>query len=114
MTRRRDRDPSGMVAYLRHMAQQQRDLAVEFDQQADRIAERHDGQEVEADLGHTWRLTVESRASSAVVGDQHHHDAPEFTPLGRAVEVRAWNLRQALTAAAALPLQVWFDLDEQQ
>lgn len=98
------------VAYLRHMAQQQRELAIEFAQQADRW---DTAPTVNADRGHTWRISVELRGSSIVKGDEHHHDAPTFKPLQRSVDVRAWSLSAAFARAAALPLSSWFDEDDE-
>jgi len=59
------------------------------------------------DAGHTFRITVASRASTRVVGDRHHHDAEFFDP-SHPVDIRAWDLRTALHVAAELPLDDWF------
>jgi len=109
MTKPRRHSRAEIAAYLRSMAQRERELAVEFDQQAARY---EDPVEVEADAGHTWRIAVELRGSSSVVGDEHHRDAPTFDRL-EVVEVRAWNLRAALAAAAALPLSAYFPEDDE-
>lgn len=58
--------------------------------------------------GHTFRVSVECRGSSSVVGVEGHTDAEDFEPLPRAVEVRAWNLTDALSRAANRPLSDWF------
>lgn len=60
----------------------------------------------EADEGHTFRISYESRMSSTVTGDEHHRDAPDFDGIVHTVEVRAWNLRDALKKAADLPFNV--------
>lgn len=65
----------------------------------------------EPDDGHTFSIAVSLRGSSVVVGDAHHHDSPDFTEL-LAVSVRAWNLRDALLQAAALPLGDFFPAEE--
>lgn len=58
------------------------------------------------DDGHTFRLTVSSRGSYSVVGDEHPTDALDFgTPW--AMDVRAWNLPAALAKAAEKPLDAW-------
>lgn len=59
-----------------------------------------------ADEGHTFRISFESRGSYKVVGDEHHHDAPDFDGGVHTVEVRAWNLRDALVKASELPFSV--------
>lgn len=58
------------------------------------------------DDGHTFRITFTSRGSYKVVGDEHHHDAPDFDEFAHSVDVRAWNLRDALHKAADLPFDV--------
>lgn len=58
------------------------------------------------DEGHTFRISYESRGSYSVVGDEHHTDAPDFDGIVHTVEVRAWNLRDALKKAADLPFNV--------
>lgn len=63
--------------------------------------------------GHTFRVRVESRGSYAVAGVEGHADAGDFEQLLVVVEVRAWNLRDALSRAAHHPLSTWFpDEDE--
>ena len=94
------------AAYLRSMAQRQIGLAVEFAQQAERFEDR---ELLDADRGHTFRITVELRGSTIVTGDEHHRDEPGFEPLPHAVEVRAWSLRDALAQATVLPLTAWYD-----
>lgn len=67
--------------------------------------------------GHTFRVSVESRGSYAVVGVEGHTDADHFEPLPGVVEVRAWNLNDALHRAAQRPLSAWFptaDTDQQE
>jgi len=56
--------------------------------------------------GHTFRITASSRGSYKVVGDRDYHDAMDFGP-NMCVEVRAWNLRDALHYAAHLSLDEW-------
>jgi hypothetical protein len=97
-----------LAAYMRTMAERQRELAVEFDQFAEAMERRADPSRVPADGGHTFRLNVECRGSSAVVGDEHHHDESGFSMLPSSVEVRAWNLADALKRASGLPLSAWF------
>jgi hypothetical protein len=104
--------PEEYAAYLRLMAQQQRELAEEFDRSAERAEKAAFGQQPEADRGHTFRITFSSRGSYTVTGDEHHTDAPHFDEPSRTVEVRAWNLREALAKAACLPLSDWFDEDQ--
>lgn len=59
------------------------------------------------DQGHTFRFSLSMRGS-ARVGDGPYEDAPSFHPTHKVVEVRAWNLREALEKASALPLAAWF------
>lgn len=61
----------------------------------------------DSDTGHTFRIAIELRGTSKVVGDAHHHDGDAYYPL-QVVEVRAWSLRNALVKAAELPLSAWF------
>ena len=100
--------PEQYAAYLRQTAAKQREIAVEFDQQAERAERRILGRLPDGDRGHTWRISIEERGSSKVTGDEHHSDASEFNPLPTSVEVRAWNLSDALAQAAALPFSDWF------
>ena len=58
------------------------------------------------DRGHTFRLSVTSRMSSKVVGDEHHTDADWFSP-PIVAEVRAWDLPAALRFAAGFGLTDW-------
>jgi hypothetical protein len=53
--------------------------------------------------GHTFEISYRSRGSYRVVGDEQHHDAPGYSGPTHRVEVRAWNLRDALRRAAELP-----------
>lgn len=59
------------------------------------------------EAGHTFRISMSSRGSYSVVGEPGHRDAAEFDE-PRTVEVRAWNLREALLQAIDLPLSAWF------
>jgi hypothetical protein len=62
------------------------------------------------EAGHTFRLTAASRGSYAVSGIPGHTDAewmPEDVAAPFAIEVRAWNLSDALAKAARLPLGAW-------
>lgn len=61
------------------------------------------------DDGHTFRITMSSRGSYDVVGDPHHSDSPVFGP-ETSVDVRAWNLRDALHRAAEMPLATLLNL----
>lgn len=62
------------------------------------------------DEGHTFRIVVQSRMSSTVVGDEHHTDSDHFGP-GMLLDVRAWDLPSALRKAADFPLDAW-DVDD--
>lgn len=104
--------PDQYAAYLRQMGHQQRELATEFDHAAERAEKAAFGDLPEADHGHTWRITFSSRGSYTVTGDEHHTDAPHFDEPSRTVEVRAWNLRDALAKASVLPLEAWFPEEE--
>lgn len=59
------------------------------------------------DNGHTFRISVDSRGSYMVVGDEHHSDAGDFHGIPHVLEIRAWDLPAALAKAAALPLSAW-------
>ena len=63
-------------------------------------------QECPADEGHRFTISFTSRGSSKVVGETHHTDS-ELESEPWAVTVRAWNLRDALVKASAVPLAVW-------
>jgi hypothetical protein len=63
------------------------------------------------DDGHTFRLTALIRGSYGVVGEEHHTDVGEFMGPAFGVEVRAWNLPDALRKAAELPLADWVHPD---
>lgn len=56
--------------------------------------------------GHTFRIEVTSRGSYAVKGVEGHTDSDHFDP-PMSVEVRAWNLPDALRQAAALFPTAW-------
>jgi hypothetical protein len=56
--------------------------------------------------GHTFEISYRSRGSYTVTGDPEHRDAPDFDGFVHRVEVRAWNLRDALRRAAELPFDV--------
>jgi hypothetical protein len=62
------------------------------------------------EAGHTFRLTATSRGSYGIVGVEGHTDAewmPSDVEAPFRIEVRAWNLRDALKKAASLPLSAW-------
>lgn len=62
-----------------------------------------------ADEGHRFRISVALAGSSKVVGEEHHHDTefdPDAEPM--CIEVRAWNLSEALDKARRVPLDAWF------
>lgn len=59
--------------------------------------------------GHTFRISVDSRGSYAVVGVEGHTDSEDFMGPPMTVEVRAWNLPDAVRRAANLPVSVWFE-----
>jgi hypothetical protein len=64
--------------------------------------------------GHVWTVVVSCQGSSAVIVDGEptdHHISPlvdDFKP----VTVQAWNIRDALRAAADLPLEEFFVREE--
>lgn len=58
--------------------------------------------------GHTFRVSVESRGSYAVAGVEGHTDAEDFSGPVMTVEVRAWDLPEAVRRASNYPLSVWF------
>lgn len=57
--------------------------------------------------GHTFRFSMTSRGSYGVVGQEGHTDAEWFTEEPWTLEVRAWNLTDALRKAAELPMSAW-------
>lgn len=57
------------------------------------------------DDGHTFRILFDIRGSYSVVGDAHHTDSTNFDGIYHVVEVRAWNLRDALRKAVDLPFE---------
>lgn len=57
------------------------------------------------DDGHTFRLVFDIRPSSAVVGEPYS-DGPAFMGPAHVIEVRAWNLHDALVKASGLPFAV--------
>lgn len=65
-------------------------------------AEQDEGPEA----GHTFRFRFDIRGSSKVVGDPEYTDAPDFMGPVHEIQVRAWNLRDALRKAADLPFAV--------
>lgn len=58
--------------------------------------------------GHTFRIGVDVRGSFTITGEGRHRDAGEFDSLPQYVEVRAWNLSDALRKASEIPLGEWF------
>lgn len=97
-------------SYLSHIEAGRREIPGELLQ---KIADALDVQvfalDDGAEAGHTWLIGVRLRPSTAVVGEPHR-DAEGFEML-QIVEVRAWNLRDALRQAAELPLDRWFEED---
>jgi hypothetical protein len=59
------------------------------------------------DDGHTFRLEAHSRGSYGVVGQEGHTDADWLGEPPLTVEVRAWNLKDALRKALGLSLADW-------
>lgn len=59
------------------------------------------------DDGHTFRFTVTSRGSYAVLGDPHRSDADHFGHEPWTLDVRAFDLSTALRRAAEAPLLAW-------
>ena len=79
-------------------------------------AKAADLRETGHDCGHEFTIVITSRGhSSGMVGDPSspHNDA-NYTSTNRPVTVRAHNLRDALLLAAAEPLSVWFDAEEDE
>jgi hypothetical protein len=71
-------------------------------------------EKADPEAGHTFRLKATSRGSYAHLTEDGttspHTDAewmPEDVEDGFRIEVRAWNLRDALKKAASLPLSAW-------
>lgn len=62
------------------------------------------------ECGHRFEITVQS--STHISGPGDHSDADCFGNL-RPVTVRAHNLRDALLIAATLPLNDWFDNEDE-
>jgi hypothetical protein len=60
--------------------------------------------------GHTFRFTMASRTSANVEGEPKSDSGWWGDP--SRVEVRAWNLRDALAKAQALPLSAWVPADD--
>jgi len=76
--------------------------------------ERWAAERDDPEAGHTFRLRATSRGSYAHLTEDGttspHTDAewmPEDVEDGFRIEVRAWNLRDALKKAASLPLRAW-------
>lgn len=74
----------------------------------ERSPDHHHHPDLGPDSGHTFRVSVESRGSYAVVGVEGHHDADDFMGPVMTVEVRAWNLPDALRRACNYPLPSWW------
>lgn len=68
------------------------------------------------DQGHTFRITVQSRGSYRIQGDEQYHDEPDFSGPPWVQEVRAWSLMEALRRAQDIPFATWaesaYDPDE--
>ena len=62
--------------------------------------------------GHTFRVSVTSRGSYGIAGEEGHTDADEFMGPAMTLDVRAWNLPEALRRAAARPLSQWSGFGE--
>lgn len=62
--------------------------------------------------GHTFRVSVISRGSYAVAGIEGHTDAEEFMGPAMTLDVRAWNLPDALRRVSHRPLAAWFAADD--
>lgn len=62
--------------------------------------------------GHTFRVSVTARSSFGVVGGEGHADAEDFTGPPWTVDVRAWNLADALRRASVVPFAVWAESAE--
>lgn len=73
-----------------------------------RVARKATLRETGHECGHTFRVTVECRGHSSVVGDPDHHDATEFDGLPSSIEVRANSLAGALAVALTVPFASWF------
>lgn len=71
----------------------------------------HDPHRDDPEHGHTFRIEVRSRGSYGVVGVEGHTDSGDFGP-PFTVDVRAWNLPDALRTAAALFPAMWHLDDE--
>lgn len=59
------------------------------------------------DQGHTFEITVQSRGSHKVVGDEHHTDSKEFYGDPWTIRARGWSLSEALKRAAEIPFHIW-------
>lgn len=57
--------------------------------------------------GHTFEISIRSRGSIGRRGDA------DYWSEWRAVQVRAWNQRDALHRAAQAPLVAWYPEDEE-
>jgi len=66
------------------------------------------------DDGHTFAISVRSRGSYRVVGEEHHHDSDWMGERPITLTVRAWNLPDAMRAAAAVGLNDWEGWGEQE
>lgn len=110
MRKRERRTGDETAEYLRRLARETRALADEFDARADQYDYRTSPGT--PDDGHTFRIAVSERASTKVVSEDGHRDAERFTQLHNWVEVRAWDLSEALVRAAGLPLDSWFDEED--
>lgn len=61
----------------------------------------------DADQGHTFEISIRSRGSYIVQGDEHHRDEPDFSGEPYVVQIRAWSLKEALEKAVDVPFEVW-------
>lgn len=78
----------------------------------ERSPDHHHHPDEGPESGHTFRVSVTCRGSYGVVGVEGHTDEPEFTGPPMTVEVRAWNLSDALRRAQAVPFAVWAESAE--
>lgn len=67
----------------------------------------HDPYRDDPEHGHTFRIEITSRGSYGVVGEEGHTDAEEFMGGPMTIDMRAWNLPDALRQAAAVFPAIW-------
>ena len=59
--------------------------------------------------GHTFRVVFDIKPSYRIQDDDEYRDAEDFDQPQMSIDVRAWNLRDALLKAAELPLKDWLE-----